>query len=31
MNLEGNRVLVVKYGRCFNAAGGEGPVSKTRL
>ena len=32
MNLEGNGlVVVVEYGRCFDAAGRKGPVLKTRL
>jgi len=31
VSLEGNGVVVVEYGCCFDAAGGEGPVSKTRL
>jgi len=31
VNLEGNGVVVVEYGHYFDAAGGEGPGSKTRL
>jgi len=31
VNLEGNGVVVVEYGRCVDAAGGKGPVSKIRL
>jgi len=31
VNLEGNGVVVVEYGRCFDAAGGEVLVLKTRL
>jgi hypothetical protein len=31
MNLEGNGVVVVEYGCCFDVAGGKGPVLKMRL
>jgi hypothetical protein len=31
INLEGNRLVVVEYGRCFDAASGKEPVLKTRL
>jgi len=31
VNLEGNRVAVVEYGRCVDAAGGKGPVLKMHL
>ena len=31
MNLEGNEVVVVEYGRCFDIAGREGKVLKIRL
>jgi hypothetical protein len=31
MNFKGNKVVVIEYGRCFDAASGERQVLKTRL